>query len=168
MRNPRPRAVCGPAPECVPSIRWPMLKPMKRAGILALSLFGVGVLVTGCTSPDVICNTGKPGIEEAMGHLVESTLAGDQIEVCRVTTTGGTDTVGEQFDRLSAELGRLGVAAGFTVEPVKDSTMGHWSQLELSTPSHPEGERFDVFERGGKYTIGWLEFEQEPLPAPTK
>ncbi|WP_411734523.1 hypothetical protein [Paeniglutamicibacter sp.] len=139
---------------------------MKRAGILALSLFGAGVLMTGCTSPDVICNTGKPDIEQAMDHLVDSTLAGDQVEVCRVTTTGGTDTVGEQFDRLSAEFSRLGVASGFTVEPVADSTIGQWSQLTLSTPSHPEGERFDVFERGGKYTIGWLEFEQEPLPSP--
>ncbi|MDO2933911.1 hypothetical protein Q2T94_06305 [Paeniglutamicibacter sulfureus] len=140
---------------------------MKRAGILALSLFGAGVLVTGCTSPDAICNTGKPDIEQAMDHLVDSTLAGDQIEACRVTTTGGTDTVGEQFDRLGAEFERLGVAAGYSVEPVSDSTMGHWSQLTLSTPSHPEGERFDVFERGGNYTIGWLEFEQEPLPSPT-
>ncbi|MCV9995722.1 hypothetical protein OIU93_15640 [Paeniglutamicibacter sp. ZC-3] len=140
---------------------------MKRAGILALSLFGAGVLVTGCTSPDAICNTGKPDIEQAMDHLVDSTLAGDQIEACRVTTTGGTDTVGEQFDRLGAEFERLGVAAGYSVEPVSNSTMGHWSQLTLSTPSHPEGERFDVFERGGNYTIGWLEFEQEPLPSPT-
>ncbi|MFL4479261.1 hypothetical protein ACIPUB_13420 [Paeniglutamicibacter sp. ORCA_105] len=140
---------------------------MKRAGILALSLFGAGVLVTGCTSPDAICNTGKPDIEQAMDHLVDSTLAGDQIEACRVTTTGGTDTVGEQFDRLGEEFERLGVAAGYSVEPVPDSTMGHWSQLTLSTPSHPEGERFDVFERGGNYTIGWLEFEQEPLPSPT-
>ena len=144
-----------------------MLKPMKRAGILALSLFGAGVLVTGCTSPDAICNTGKPDIEQAMDHLVDSTLAGDQIEACSVTTTGGTDTVGEQFDRLGAEFERLGVAAGYSVEPVSNSTMGHWSQLTLSTPSHPEGERFDVFERGGNYTIGWLEFEQEPLPSPT-
>ncbi|MDR7358352.1 hypothetical protein [Paeniglutamicibacter sulfureus] len=140
---------------------------MKRAGILALSLFGAGVLVTGCTSPDAICNTGKPDIEQAMDHLVDSTLAGDQIEACSVTTTGGTDTVGEQFDRLGAEFERLGVAAGYSVEPVSNSTMGHWSQLTLSTPSHPEGERFDVFERGGNYTIGWLEFEQEPLPSPT-
>lgn len=138
---------------------------MKRAGILALSFLGAAALLTGCTSPDVICNTGEPGIETAMGHLVDSTLAGDRIEVCRVTTTGGTDTVGEQFDRLSSEFNRLGVAAGYTVKPVPDSTMGHWSQLVLSTPSHPEGKRFDVFERGGKFTIGWLEFEQDPLPS---
>lgn len=144
-----------------------MLKPMKRAGTLALSLLGAAALLAGCTSPDVICNTGEPSIEEAMDHLVASTLAGDQVEVCRVTTTGGTDTVGEQFDRLAAQLKDLGVAADFTVKPVPDSTMGQWSELTLSTPSHPEGERFDVFERGGKYTIGWLEFEQDPLPSPS-
>lgn len=143
-----------------------MLEPMKRARILALSLFGAGLLMAGCASPDIICNTGAEDIEQAMEHLVDATLAGDQIEVCRVTTTGGTDTVGDQFTRLAAEFERLGVASGFTVEPVADSSMGHWSQLTLSTPSHPEGERFDVFERGGKYTIGWLEFEQAPLPSP--
>lgn len=142
-----------------------MLKPMKRAGILALSLLGAGMLLTGCSSPDVICNTGEPSATEAMDHLIESTLAGDQIEVCRVTTIGGTDTVGAQFGRLAAELGGLGVDAGYTVKPVGDSTLGGWSQLVLSTPSHPEGKPFDVFERGGKYTIGWLEFVQAPLPS---
>lgn len=144
-----------------------MLKPMKRAGVLALSLLGVGALLTGCSSPDVICNTGETTVESAMSHLVSSTLEQDQIEVCRVTTTGGTDTVGAQFDRLSKQLKALDVAEGFTVEPVADSELGHWSELTLSTPSHPEGTRFDVFERGGKYTIGWLEFEQVPLPSQT-
>lgn len=139
---------------------------MKQAGVLALSLIGAAALLTGCTSPDVICNTGKPTIEEAMDHLVDSTLSGDQVEVCRVTTTGGTDTVGEQFESLETQLRGMDVAAGFTVKPVPDSTMGHWSELVLSTPSHPQGETFDVFERGGNYTIGWLEFEQEPLPTP--
>ncbi len=140
---------------------------MKRAGTLALSLLGAAALLAGCTSPDVICNTGEPSIKEAMDHLVSSTLAGDQIEVCRVTTTGGTDTVGEQFDRLATQLKDLGVAADYTVEPVPGSTMGRWSELTLSTPAHPEGQRFDVFERGGNYTIGWLEFEQDPLPSPS-
>jgi hypothetical protein len=144
-----------------------MLNPMKRAGALALSLLGAAVLLTGCSSPDVICNTGEDSIENAMSHLVSSTLAGDQVEVCRVTTTGGTDTVGAQFDRLSKQLQSLDVAAGFTVSPVADSDMGHWSELTLSTPSHPEGVHFNVFERGGKYTIGWLEFEQVPVPSAT-
>ncbi|MDO5744540.1 MAG: hypothetical protein Q4P23_08720, partial [Micrococcaceae bacterium] len=138
---------------------------MKRAGILILSLVGAVVVLTGCTSPDVICNTGKPTVEEAMEHLVASTLARDEVEVCRVTTTGGTDTVAEQFGRLAARLDGLGVEAGTTVKPVPDSEMGQWSELMLSTPSHPEGERFDVFKRAGNYTIGWLEFEQDPLPA---
>lgn len=138
---------------------------MKRAGTLILSLVGAAALLTGCTSPDVICNTGEPTIKEAMDHLVASALAADQVEVCRVTTTGGTDTVGEQFGRLAAALGDLGVEAGFTVKPVPGSEMGQWSELMLSTPSHPEGERFDVFQRGGNYTIGWLEFEQDPIPA---
>jgi hypothetical protein len=144
-----------------------MLKPMKRAGILALSLLGAGALLSGCSSPDVICNTGEDSIDSAMSHLVASTLSGDQIEVCRVTTTGGTDTVGAQFDRLSKQLQALDVAEGFTVSPVANSELGQWSELTLSTPSHPEGVHFDVFERGGKYTIGWLEFEQEPLPSTT-
>lgn len=141
-----------------------MLKPMKRAGVLALSLLSAGALLTGCASPDVVCNTGSPSAKQAMDHLVESTLAGDQIEVCRVTTTGGTDTVGAQFDRLASEFKDLGVASGFTVKPVEGSALGGWSKLVLSTPSHPEGKPFDVFERGGKYTIGWLEFIQVPLP----
>lgn len=102
-----------------------------------------------------------------MSHLVSSTLEQDQIEVCRVTTTGGTDTVGAQFNKLSKQLQALDVAEGFTVEPVADSELGNWSELTLSTPSHPEGIRFDVFERGGKYTIGWLEFEQVPIPSQT-
>jgi len=144
-----------------------MLKPMKRAGILALSLLGAGVLLTGCASPDIVCNTGQPSAEQAMDHLIDATLAGDQIEVCRVTTTGGTDTVGAQLPRLSEEFADLGVAGGYAVAPVEDSTLGGWSQLVLTTPSHPEGRPFDVFERGGKYTIGWLEFVQEPLPSQT-
>ncbi|GAA5227617.1 hypothetical protein [Paeniglutamicibacter antarcticus] len=140
---------------------------MKRAGILILSLLGAAAVLTGCTSPDVICNTGEPTVEEAMEHLVASTLARDQVELCRVTTTGGTDTVGEQFGRLAAQLDELGVETGTTVRPVPDSELGQWSELTLSTPSHPEGERFDVFKRGGNYTIGWLEFEQDPIPAPS-
>ena len=83
-----------------------MLKPMKRAGVLALSLLSAGILLTGCASPDVICNTGEASAAAAMDHLIESTLAGDQIEVCRVTTIGGTDTVGAQFERLAARAGR--------------------------------------------------------------
>lgn len=141
-----------------------MLKPMKRAGVFALSLLSAGALLTGCASPDAVCNTGEASAAAAMDHLIESTLAGNQIEVCRVTTIGGTDTVGLQFGRLADELGDLGVDAGYTVKPVEDSTLGGWSQLVLSTPSHPEGKPFDVFERGGKYTIGWLEFVQDPLP----
>ncbi|MBP2388317.1 hypothetical protein [Paeniglutamicibacter kerguelensis] len=137
---------------------------MKRAGVFALSLLSAGALLTGCASPDAVCNTGEASAAAAMDHLIESTLAGNQIEVCRVTTIGGTDTVGLQFGRLADELGDLGVDAGYTVKPVEDSTLGGWSQLVLSTPSHPEGKPFDVFERGGKYTIGWLEFVQDPLP----
>lgn len=142
-----------------------MLKRMKRAAVIALSLLGAGALLTGCASPDVVCNTGKASAAEAMDHLIDSARAGDQMEVCRVTTIGGTDTVGEQFDRLAKELDGLGVADGHIVELVEDSTLGGWSQLLLLTPSHPEGRPFDVFKRGGRYTIGWLEFEQDPLPA---
>lgn len=144
-----------------------MLKTMKRAAVLALSLLGAGLLLTGCSSPDIVCNTGKPTVEESMDHLIEATRAGDQIEVCRVTTTGGTDTVGAQFERLAQEFKDLDVAEGFKVIPVPDSNLGHWSKLKLVTPSHPEGASFDVFERGGNYTIGWLEFEQDPLPSPS-
>lgn len=138
---------------------------MKRAGVLALSMLSAGAFLTGCSSPDVICNTGESTVQSAMSHLVSSTLEQDQIEVCRVTTTGGTDTVGAQFNRLAKQLQALDVAEGFTVEPVADSELGNWSELTLSTPSHPEGIRFDVFERGGKYTIGWLEFDQVPIPS---
>ncbi|PQZ90212.1 hypothetical protein CQ018_14545 [Arthrobacter sp. MYb227] len=141
---------------------------MKRALVLTLSMLGTGLLLSGCSSPDIICNTGKPSAQEAMDHLVEATLSGDQIEVCRVTTTGGTDTVGEQFGHLAQEFKDLGVTAGFTATPIPDSTLGEWSQLKLATPSHPEGKAFDVFQRSGNYTIGWLEFPQDPLPTPTK
>ena len=141
---------------------------MKRALILTLSMLGTGLLLSGCSSPDIICNTGMPSAQEAMDHLIEATLDGDQIEVCRVTTTGGTDTVGEQFDRLAQEFKDLDVATGFTATPIPDSTLGEWSQFKLVTPSHPEGKTFDVFQRSGNYTIGWLEFEQDPLPAPTQ
>lgn len=142
-----------------------MLKTMKRAGILALSLLAAGTVLSGCASPDIICNTGLPTAEQAMDHLIDATLAGDQIEVCRVTTIGGTDTVGDQFTRLSEEFTELDVAGGYAVKPVADSTLGGWSKVLLSTPNDPQGKVFDVFERGGKYTIGWLEFVQEPLPA---
>lgn len=141
---------------------------MKRALILTLSILGAGLLLSGCSSPDIICNTGKPSAQEAMDHLIEATLGGDQIEVCRVTTTGGTDTVGEQFDRLAQELRNLDVVKGYTATPIPDSSLGEWSQLKLVTPSHPEGKSFDVFQRSGNYTIGWLEFPQDPLPSPAQ
>lgn len=144
-----------------------MLKPMKRAGILVLSLIAAGTVLSGCASPDIICNTGEATAEKAMDHLINSTLAGNQIEACRVTTTGGTDTVGAQFSRLAEEFADLGVADGYTLKPVADSTLGGWSKLLLSTPDDPQGKTFDVFERGGKYTIGWLEFVQDPLPTQT-
>lgn len=141
---------------------------MKRALILTLSMLGTGLLLGGCSSPDIICNTGKPSAQEAMDHLIDATLAGNQIEVCRVTTTGGTDTVDEQFEHLAQEFKDLDVAAGFTATPIPNSTLGEWSQLKLVTPSHPEGKSFDVFQRSGNYTIGWLEFPQDPLPTPAK
>ncbi|GAA4366280.1 hypothetical protein [Paeniglutamicibacter cryotolerans] len=137
-----------------------------KSRLLALVLAAVALALAGC-STEAQCGTGASSPQRAATELVAAALAGNQAEVCKLTSPGGPEEVAAEFGRLTAELKSAGADRDFTLKQVPGSEKGRWSKLELSGPGPGSPLSFDVFRNGENYTIGWLEYRQLPLPSAT-
>lgn len=135
-----------------------------KSRFLPLLLAATALALAGC-STEAQCGTGAPSPERAATEMVAAALAGDQAEVCKLTSPGGPEEVAAEIGRLTTELKSAGAERDFTLKQVPDSEKGRWSKLELSGPGPGSPLSLDVSRNGDNYTIGWLEYNQLPLPS---
>lgn len=135
-----------------------------KSRFLPLLLAATALTLTGC-SAEAQCGTGAPSPEGAATELVAAALGGDQAKLCKVTSPGGPEEVAAEIGRLTTELRSAGADRDYALKQVPDSEKGRWSKLELSGPGPGSPLSFDVFRNGDNYTIGWLEYNQLPLPS---